>query len=94
MGSILTLFQPKIISDDLKEDSVSKKLRGVLLKYRKNIEKEDIEKMMDKILEIRQNARSKKDWNTSDKIRNELEQIGFEIEDTNDGPIWRKKLNL
>ena len=36
-------------------------------------------------------ARKKKDFQTADKIRKELEEKGIILEDTKDGTIWRKK---
>ncbi|WP_085537123.1 cysteine--tRNA ligase [Massilibacteroides vaginae] len=46
-------------------------------------------KAMDLLLTIRQQAKQNKDWATSDKIRNELTEIGFEIKDTKDGAEWK-----
>jgi len=46
-------------------------------------------KAMDILLELRAEAKSKKDWATSDLIRNELAKIGFEIKDGKDGSEWR-----
>lgn len=46
-------------------------------------------KAMDLLLEIRQNAKEAKDWATSDKIRDELKKIGFEIMDTKSGSEWK-----
>ena len=40
------------------------------------------------ILELRAAAKANKDWATSDKIRNELTALGFEIKDTKDGATW------
>ena len=37
----------------------------------------------------RNNARSDKDWEKSDLIRDELKSIGIEIEDTSEGTIWK-----
>lgn len=44
---------------------------------------------MQLLLEIRQEAKSKKDWATSDKIRDELAKLGFEIKDTKNGAEWK-----
>ena len=44
---------------------------------------------IDLLLNIRQQAKVNKDWATSDKIRNELTSIGFEIKDTKDGAEWK-----
>ena len=46
-------------------------------------------KAVDLLLSIRQEAKAKKDWATSDKIRNELTAIGFEIKDTKEGAEWK-----
>lgn len=46
-------------------------------------------KAMDLLLEIRQGAKAAKDWATSDKIRDELKKIGFEIMDGKDGSSWK-----
>jgi len=41
------------------------------------------------LLNMRMEAKSNKDWATSDKIRNELTALGFEIKDTKDGFEWK-----
>jgi cysteinyl-tRNA synthetase len=41
------------------------------------------------LLQMRMEAKAKKDWATSDKIRNELSALGFEIKDTKDGFEWK-----
>ncbi len=43
---------------------------------------------VDLLLEIRSEAKAKKDWTTSDLIRNRLSQIGFAVKDTKDGFEW------
>lgn len=48
-------------------------------------------KAIDLLLEIRSEAKNKKDWATSDKIRDELNKIGFEIKDGKDGSEWKLK---
>jgi len=46
-------------------------------------------KAVDLLLTIRQQAKENKDWATSDKIRNELTEMGFDIKDTKDGAEWK-----
>ena len=41
------------------------------------------------LLEERAKAKANKDWATSDKIRNELTALGFEIKDGKDGSEWK-----
>ncbi|MDR0546197.1 MAG: cysteine--tRNA ligase [Dysgonamonadaceae bacterium] len=45
--------------------------------------------VVDLLMNMRQNAKLNKDWATSDKIRNELAELGFEIKDTKEGFEWR-----
>lgn len=47
--------------------------------------------LMRLILEIRAESRAKKDWGTADKIRNTLTELGVVIEDTAQGPRWKRK---
>lgn len=49
------------------------------------------EELMLLVMEIRQQARQRKDWGTADLIRDRLGQIGIIIEDTPQGPRWKKK---
>ncbi len=44
---------------------------------------------VDLLLTIRRGAKANKDWATSDKIRDELTALGFEIKDTKDGAEWK-----
>jgi len=44
---------------------------------------------VDLLLNMRLSAKQNKDWATSDKIRNELTALGFEIKDTKDGFEWK-----
>jgi cysteinyl-tRNA synthetase len=88
LGKIITLFEQKKIGDD---SLLIDKLQDILDKYDKKNVSRDLNKLMDYILDIRQNARKQKDWLTADDIRFSLHELGFEIQDTNDGPIWRKK---
>lgn len=45
--------------------------------------------VVDMLLEERAKAKANKDWATSDKIRNELTALGFEIKDGKDGSEWK-----
>jgi cysteinyl-tRNA synthetase len=44
---------------------------------------------MDLVLEIRNTAKSNKDWETADKIRNQLNKLGIEIMDGKDGSSFK-----
>ncbi|MDD3011170.1 MAG: cysteine--tRNA ligase [Bacteroidales bacterium] len=49
-----------------------------------------LDKLMQMVIELRKEAREKKDWNTSDKIRDDLKKAGIQIKDTRDGPEWSR----
>ena len=46
-------------------------------------------KVVDMLLEQRMIAKANKDWATSDKIRDSLAELGFEVKDTKDGFSWK-----
>jgi cysteinyl-tRNA synthetase len=48
-------------------------------------------RFMNIIIEIRQEARAKKDWATADKIRDRLGESGIVLEDTPQGVRWKRK---
>ena len=43
---------------------------------------------VDLLMEIRKNAKSQKDWATSDLIRDKLADLGFNVKDTKNGVEW------
>ena len=45
--------------------------------------------VVDMVLEQRQMAKAEKNWALSDKIRDDLAELGFEIKDTKEGQTWR-----
>lgn len=51
---------------------------------------EMVEQLMKLLLDMREEARGKKDWATADLIRNRLAEMGIEIKDTPQGPKWSK----
>ena len=44
--------------------------------------------VMDLVLELRQEAREKKNWSTSDKIRDGLAAAGIVVKDGKEGTSW------
>lgn len=50
-----------------------------------------VDQLMGIIIEIRQEARKKKDWATADKIRDSLSAINIIIEDSPQGARWKKR---
>jgi len=91
IGNILTLFQVSKIKKEGIDEDLLKQIKKIAHNYEQNIKGETLEELLDLLLKVRQEARDKKDWNTADEIRNDLDKLGFEIQDTENGPIWRKK---
>ena len=58
-----------------------------------NIEEDDSTKtigtLVDLLIELRQNFRSEKNWEMSDKIRDELKEAGITLEDTPKRILWK-----
>lgn len=49
-----------------------------------------VDGLMETIISLRKEAREKKDFATSDRIRDELARINIRIKDTRDGVVWEK----
>jgi len=47
-----------------------------------------LEPVMDLVLDLRQQARANKDWDTSDKIRDGLAAAGITVKDSKEGSTW------
>lgn len=48
-------------------------------------------KAVDLLVDMRRDAKSRKDWAMSDYIRDKLGEIGFELKDTKEGTEWKLK---
>lgn len=75
LQNIFHLFLFDILG--LKEESSSNKER-----------EEAFGKVVDLLLDERLKAKNNKDWVTSDKIRDELAALGFNIKDNKEGTEW------
>ena len=92
LGQILTLFQSNFTEKkEFTDDALYEKLMSIIKKYDKNAKAENINDLLNLLLELREKARKKKEYKISDSIRKDLEDAGFEIQDTLNGPIWRKR---
>ena len=48
-----------------------------------------LNQLMDLIIEVRQTARQRKDWETADKIRDGLKQLNIELQDSRHNVTWK-----
>ena len=87
-GEVLTLFDKKEGSDD---SDLFEKIKALAEKHKIDSDGKSLEEVLDLLLNKRNEARKNKDWNTADDIRNILNEIGYEIQDTDSGPVIRKK---
>ena len=76
LKNLFPLFMYEILG--LKEETANNEAR-----------EEAYGKVVDMLLEQRMQAKANKDWATSDKIRDELAALGFEVKDTKDGFTWK-----
>ena len=91
LGNILTLFQDKKKDSSKVDNNILKQLTELAQNHETDVDEKTIEELMDILLEAREKARKEKDWETADNIRGKLGELGFEIQDTDKGPTWRKK---
>jgi cysteinyl-tRNA synthetase len=89
-GTVLTLFQPKTTAPKQEDSALVQKLQQLLQPYTKGGIPATVEELLHQLLDAREEARKRKDWGTADAIRKGLEGLGFEIQDTARGPVWRK----
>jgi cysteinyl-tRNA synthetase len=54
-------------------------------------ESEILAGVVELLINVRNEAKANKNWATSDKIRNELNELGIELKDTKEGVEWKLK---
>ena len=92
ISRVLTLFQKKKDTGVASDAKLIPQLQSLLRSYGKTIKSPgSVDVLLQTLLEAREDARKKKDFTTADQIREHLEQLGYEIQDTATGPVWRKK---
>lgn len=69
-------------------DSFISEVLGLKDEQTGNISDEKLDGLMNLVIELRKNARTNKDFATSDKIRDELTNLGIALKDTRDGTTW------
>ena len=91
--NLLVDRKSKISADDLQTLSQTMHLwiediLGLINTNDNGGENKALDKVMQMVLDIRAKAKADKDWATSDKIRDDLNEAGIIIKDTPDGAIW------
>ncbi len=84
-------FAPSVISSEtmrMLKEYFTDYLENILgLHNNHNAENEKLPGVLDLLIELRKDARNKKDYATSDKIRNQLQQMGILLKDDKNGNI-------
>ena len=79
-----------VIYKNLSKNYLEASILGLKEENNSNEEREAaFGKVVDMLLEERIKAKANKDWATSDKIRDNLAALGFEVKDTKDGFTWK-----
>ncbi|MDR0887701.1 MAG: cysteine--tRNA ligase, partial [Candidatus Methanoplasma sp.] len=63
---------------------------GVLPKDDNSADNETLDSVMDILIELRKELRSRKQYDLADIIRNKLGEAGIVLEDTSEGAKWKK----
>ncbi len=74
-GGVLGILPPRKSASEFYENKLSRR--------------SEIESEVERLLEMRDVARESKDWSQSDKIRDELHEMGVVVEDGPEGTRWR-----
>jgi cysteinyl-tRNA synthetase len=55
-----------------------------------DLEPPEVDGTLKVLIEKRERARKNQDWDTADRLRKELKEMGVEVIDTKEGPLWRR----
>ena len=67
--------------------------RVLALDLAKEVIGETLPREVDELIRKREAAREKRDWKTADKLREEIRQLGYLVEDSPKGVRWRRTTN-
>ncbi len=87
---------PELLKSDLKnEDKLATllefdKVLGLEFQIASSQKQEKIPESVTGLVKIREEMRQKKDWQEADKIRIQIEELGYSVEDASSGPYVKK----
>jgi cysteinyl-tRNA synthetase len=67
--------------------------RVLALDLAKEVTGETLPREVDELIRKREAAREKRDWKTADKLREEIRELGYLVEDSPKGVRWRRATN-
>jgi cysteinyl-tRNA synthetase len=90
-ANLIAAGQATITASDLKllQEKASLMAFDILgLKDESASEAHQLDGVMQLLLELRAQAKANKDWATSDRIRNQLSELGIQVKDSKEGSSW------
>jgi len=81
-------ISPKLAEETIKTIRELGNILGILEK--EVVAEEELPKQVKELVDQREEARRNKDWKKADEIREQIKKVGFILEDTPEGPRWRK----
>ncbi|MDD3237719.1 MAG: cysteine--tRNA ligase [Candidatus Gastranaerophilales bacterium] len=84
----------KVEKDELSESELSERLDNIVADFDflpETDKKLTGNALMERVIAVRNEARSNKNWDVADKIRNLLDSINIILKDNKDGTIWQEK---
>ena len=101
LAKIINIYYQAVVSKEVMPDgklttqlvSVLERMAGIIGLFETKVESasEGEETLMDALIAWRANAKQAKDYKMADAIRNQLNEIGYTLEDTPQGARWKKK---
>ncbi|MCD6546952.1 MAG: cysteine--tRNA ligase, partial [Nanoarchaeota archaeon] len=87
----------KAIADGNLDEKNAKEVKKIMLDFDKVLgileyEKAEVPEEIKKLIEEREKLRKQKQFEKADEIREKIRQLGWEVQDTPDGPKVRKKI--
>jgi len=77
------------VSDRQKYELLQEFDKVLAVDLAKEVTREKLPKDIEELIRKRETARKKRDWKTADKLREEIKELGYLIEDTTEGVRWR-----
>lgn len=80
----------KEVSDGGKYDLLQEFDKILAIDLSREVTREKLPETIEELIRKRESARKKRDWETADKLREEIKKLGYLLEDTPEGIRWRK----
>ncbi len=80
----------KEVSDGGKYDLLQEFDKILAIDLSREVTREKLPETIEELIRRRESARKKRDWETADKLREEIKKLGYLLEDTPEGIRWRK----